>query len=161
MCFFSSRRQGTHRDPSCEIWISLSSAIHTPWHPSRKETASRNWKSLRSFCMREFFFGLHTQILFFQVSFCPVRIDDRAGSSRNEFDYYPDQFPVSRLSQLREFRTSSFSIFLIELKNWSNGTPFLINCQFADCIIEKWDSSKVTQLRLSRSGKMVWVPIRT
>jgi len=37
---------------------------------------------------------------------------------------------------------------------------FLINCQFEDYAIEKWASPKFSQLRLSRSGKLIWVPLR-
>ena len=95
----------------------------------------------------------------FQVvsSFCPVKRGNRAGSSRNEFDHSrrgtETSFFVSRLSQLREFRTSSFSSFFLEKWSLSNRAPFLINCQFSHYTIEKWDRSE-------RSGKLIWVPLR-
>ena len=61
--------------------------------------------------MRDFFFLMSQQRFFcFQVSFCPVKRGNRAGSPRNESEYwerYPDQFSASRESQLREFQTSS------------------------------------------------------
>ena len=65
--------------------------------------------------MRDFFFYDANRVFFyFQVSFCHVKRGNRAGSSRNESDYSwrGTQTPVSRLSQLREFRTSSCFNFL-------------------------------------------------
>ena len=60
--------------------------------------------------MGDFFFEV-TELSCFQVSYCPVKRGNRAGSSRNESDYSRRgtriSFP-SRESQLREFRTSSF-----------------------------------------------------
>ena len=80
--------------------------------------------------MGEFFFEVANRAVFcFQVSFFPVKRENRAGSSRNEFDYtrerYPDQFLASRLSQLREFWTTvaHFSIFLLEKKKLIKQSP--------------------------------------
>ena len=72
---------------------------------------------------------LQREFFCFQVSFCPVKRENRAGSSRNGFGYsrsserYPDQFPVSRLSQLREFQTSSFFNFLPSKKKFIKQIP--------------------------------------
>ena len=80
---------------------------------------------------------------------------------------YPDQFPASRESQLRDFQTTTlhvahFSIFLLGKKSWSNRALVLFNCQFSDHPIEKWASTKFSQLRLSKTRKLIWVlvPLR-
>ena len=92
------------------------------------------------FCMRDFF--LRSQADFFnQVSFCPVKRGNRAGSSRNEFDCSRSTQTSSPLLDCRscenfEFRTSSFFIFLLDF--FLDQSPSLINnCQFSDYKIEK------------------------
>ena len=112
-----------------------------------------------------FFWGCKQSCFCFQVSCCPVKRGNQAGSSRNEFDYLrrgtqdPDQFPVYRLSQLREFRTSSFFNFLPRKKKVIRA-PFLINCKFSHNTYDKWTGPKFSQLWLSRSGKLIWVPLQ-
>ena len=97
----------------------------------------------RSFLMRDFFFWDCKQSFFFcfRVSFWPLTRGNRAGSSRNESDYSrrgaQTSFPASRLSQLREFRTTNSSFFNFvainrKKKSWSYRAPVLINCQFSD-----------------------------
>ena len=74
----------------------------------RPEKKTPDLQNPRPFVMRDFFFEV-AKLSFFcvEVSFFPVKRGNRAGSSRNESDYsrrgtYPDQFPASRLSQLRK-----------------------------------------------------------
>ena len=85
------------------------------------------------------------EILLLSSQFLPrkVKRENRAGSSRNESDYSRrgtqiNFFTASRESQLREFQTSSFSVFLLEKKKLiTNRTPFFVDCQFSDYTIEK------------------------
>ena len=144
--------------------------LHEAQHELRTERSCfvRLWNTkLGRLLCGTFFFRLQNRLFFFpSISFCPVKRGNRAGSSREWVsllsERYPDQLSVSRLSQLREFRTSSFSNFflLIGKKKLSNRVPFFINCQFSHYTIEKWVGPKFSQLRLSRSGKLIWVPLR-
>ena len=87
-------------------------------------------------CAGFIFWGCKKIFFCFQVSFCPVKRGNRAGSSRNEWVWllsegYPDQVPASRLSQLREFRTTAhFSIFLLEKNVDQTEPPFWSTVSF-------------------------------
>ena len=113
-----------------------------------------------------FFWGCRV-FFCFQVSFCPVKRGNRAGSSQNEFDYSRRgtqiSFPFLDCRSCENFGlyVAHFSTFFVEKKRLSNRAPFLINCHFSHYTIEKWAGPKFSQLRLSRSGKkLTWVPLR-
>ena len=80
----------------------------------------------------------------------------------NKFDYSRRGtqaiFPLLDCRSREIFGLAHFSIFLPDF--FFTRDPILINCQFSDYIVEKWASPKFSQLRLSRSGKLVWVPLR-
>ena len=125
------------------------------------------WTKATIWLLDRFLWGLILRLRSFlclQVSYCPAKRGNRAGSSRNEFDYSGRGtqaiFPPLDCRSCDNFGLAHFSIFLLEKKSWSNRAPILINCQFSDYTIEKCPSPKFSQLRLSRSEKLIWVPIR-
>ena len=75
-------------------------------------------------------------------------------------------FPLLESRSCEIFRllleVAHFSIFLLGKKSWSNRALVLFNCQFSDHPIEKWASPKFSQLRLSKTRKLIWVlvPLR-
>ena len=112
-----------------------------------------------------FFLGCKQRFSWFQVSFSPVKRGNRAGSPRNEFDYsrrgtqtgFPlldcrscANFELIRTSQMCSQKTGRWS---------KKGAPF-DQLFFSSKKIEKWASPKFSQLRQSRSRKLVWVPLR-
>ena len=114
--------------------------------------------------MGNFLFYVANRLFCFQVSFCPVKRGNRAGSSRNEVDYSwrgsQTSFSLLDCRCCENFWLPHFSIFLLEKKSWWNRAPWLINCQFSDYTTEKWVSPAFSQPRPSRSGKLIWVPLR-
>ena len=136
---------------------------------------SKNWKiwknvapirtALGQFLVGEFFFRLKTEIfLLLQACYCPVKGKKQSPLFtewiRLLSERYSDQFSAYREKQLREFRTSSFFILFLEKKSWWNRAPILINCHISDYTVKKWASPKFSQLLLSISRKLVWVPLR-
>ena len=122
--------------------------------------------NVRPIVMREFFFSrLQTEFFFcFQVSFCPVRRENRVGSSWNESDYSGRGTQISflsRESQLREFRTSSFfNCVATKLAHLIKIGPLFDQICFSSKKIEKSANPKFSQLPPSRGEKLVWLPLR-
>ena len=79
---------------------------------------TKQWPMLiiiRPFCVRDsFFLGCKQRFFCFQVSFCPVKRGNRAGSSRNESDYSRRgtqiSFPLLESRSCDNFGLAHFSI---------------------------------------------------
>ena len=102
----------------------------------------------RPFVMRDFFFEVANIVFFcFQVRFCPVKRGNRAGSSRNEFNYSrrgtQSSFLFLDCRRCKNFGLGHFSVFLVERRRLSNRAPLLINCQFSHYKIEKMSLSEI------------------
>ena len=156
----------------CPMWANVTTVQQeegiraSPTRPPRWtiNCGSFNLVTTKAVCYAGLFFEVANSDFFSRSILVLPRKERKSSRLFSEWvwllaERYPGHFPASRLSQLREFRTSSFSIFLLE-KSWSNRAPILINCQFSDYTIEKWASPKFSQLRLSRSGKLICVTLR-
>ena len=125
---------------------------------------SKSVESYKVVCYAGFFF---TNPFFLFLTFiCPVERGNQAGSSWNEFDYSPrgtrTSVPHLHCRSCNNFGVLVANIRTIGLENKVDQTelPFLSTVSFSDYTIEKIASPKFSQLRLSRSGKPIRVPLR-
>ena len=90
---------------------------------NRENDFKNNWKGIGKAVSYGglFFFGDKQSFLCFQVSYCPAKRGNRAGPSRNEYDYSRrGTQAISTLLDCRScenFGLAHFSIFLLEKKS--------------------------------------------
>ena len=100
----------------------------------------------------------------FLTFFCPVERGNQAGSSWNEFDYSRRGTRTS-VPHLDCRSCDNFGLLLAKIpiiwlgKKDQTEPPFWWTASFSDYTIEKLASPKFSQLRPSRSGKLIRVPL--
>ena len=135
------------------------------WNMVKRVATPHGKVTFRPFLMGDVFFQGYKRAFYARKLVIAPQRGNRAGFSRNEFwllaERYPGHFPAYRLSQLREFRTSSFFNFLTRKKKViTQEPPFWSTSSFPTAQLKNEPSPKSSQLRLSRSGKLIWVPLR-
>ena len=102
-------------------WKTSKYDYETDQLPNPRPTLPKKKKVKAVLCAGLLFLGCKHIFFCFQVSFRPVQRGNRAGSSRNKFDYSrrgaQTSFPLLGCRSCEKFGVAHFSFFLLEKKN--------------------------------------------